>query len=462
MDWLDNSATQTRVRQYYQRLVSLARWWLMLPRTNWVRSRPILDFSVEMVYSQMLRHLQRDILILLLILSVPFSILFGIESFRQAVLYETLPLTTLYVHIANFLLIVAWINAFVRSDKLVAAWFGVICINLVVTIVQMRILGAPGLILFTLLTVCGPLISLRSRHVIALLTGLLVVIVGCGLFLFPDQLNSWTSISSLFMAIVLGFACIGVTIRRFVRQFAQITVDQQQGADQRARLEQRLLDLRQQCEIIMSLEHDLRQPMRTIQGHLSLLELEQAEPARSELVLPALAATRRSERLINNLLDQARADIEQLQPQRQVTSLERIVNSIKHDAMGLARYYSDPPIPVYFETEQVPLYFNVDREQLERALLNLLDNALAYSPPDGVIVVRIWADDQMYLVEVRDQGPGLPANVRSALTIDTENAAPLGLGLRQVQRMVRMHRGYITVDTHQCGAVLRLHLSAEL
>ncbi len=85
-------------------------------------------------------------------------------------------------------------------------------------------------------------------------------------------------------------------------------------------------------------------------------------------------------------------------------------------------------------------------------MLNLLDNALAHSPPHGTITVRARVVNGALQIEVQDDGPGLPAAVRAALASGTP--APC-LRLRQVHRTGAAHGGHIVVATNAHGTTIR-------
>ena len=268
-----------------------------------------------------------------------------------------------------------------------------------------------------------------------------------------DRGQDWLNVAALFTAIMLGLGCVGIVVRRVARQFAQATVQAQAEAVQRAQLQQRMDDLRRRTQLLASLEHDLRQPLRTVEGYLGALLAERTDT--TDLALPALAAAQHTDRLLSNLLDQARAQAQQKPHAPQPTDLAQLWSKIQQIAQGLARYRTDPPIPISFVIEDALPTMRLDAEHVERAILNLLDNALAVSPPDGTITVRARVLPDSVQIEVQDQGPGLPEDVRYALLFDTPSAS-LGLGLQQVQRTVSTHGGQIEVDTSVSGTMIRL------
>jgi signal transduction histidine kinase len=410
------------------------------------------------IYAHMMTRLQRDMLLLMMGLTIPIGLFFSVQLFHNAWLARTMPPAAFFVHTADVGLSVLLASYFLWRGKVAAAWASVLSVSLGVIMAQIWLLREPGLLLFALLSMAGPAITMSARITVALVGGLVAALFLIVSFSFPAYSDAWISIAILYAAIALGFGCIGVVIRRFVRRFAQTTVEIEDAAAQRGKLEQRMDDLNRQIGRIASLEHDLRQPLRAVQGYLATLSAE--APNADELITPALAAARRADRLINNLLDQARAEAHQQRTLRAPLDLARFFAALERTAPGLASYYTDPPVPIEFALAERMPAVAIDSEQLERAILNLLDNALAYSPPDGLVAVHAWATDTDLMIEVRDMGPGLPDAVTRALFAGAapDDGPRPGLGLRQVHSMAQAHGGKLSVDSSADGTTVRIIL----
>jgi signal transduction histidine kinase len=417
-----------------------------------------LEPRAQAIYAQMIARLQRDMLLLLMALTIPVGVFFGAQLFYNVWIARTMPLGAFVVHTVNMLLIVSLAAFFLWRGKIAAAWASVLCASLSAVVLQIWLLHEPGLLLFAVLSMAVPAIVMRLR-VSVLLVGLLVAALYTIMrYTTPAYSDAWVSIAVIFAAIMFGLGCMGIVIRRFVRQFAQATVEIEDAAAQRGKLEQRMDDLHSQINRITSLEHDLRQPLRAVQGYLASLADE--APASGELIAPAQAAAQRADRLINNLLDLAHAEAHQQRGLRTPIELAQLFATLQRTAPGLASYYTDPPVPIEFSLPDRSLKAAVDAEQLERAILNLLDNALAYSPPDGTIAVRAWAAEAELAVEVRDMGPGIPEQVVRALMAgeSAEGHMRPGLGLRQVYRMAQAHGGRLSIEPRARGTTVRVTL----
>jgi signal transduction histidine kinase len=108
-----------------------------------------------------------------------------------------------------------------------------------------------------------------------------------------------------------------------------------------------------------------------------------------------------------------------------------------------------------------------DRTILKQALVNLIDNAVKYSPTKSKILIRVLGNQREAIVEVEDSGPGIPAEHRSRIferfyRVDKARSRAeggTGLGLSIAQWAVTAHGGTIEV---QCdpdrGSIFRIHL----
>jgi len=420
--------------------------------------QPSLSSEAQPVYRQQIAQLQRDLLILLIVLTVPLGTLYSLQLGYAAFGPQRGSIAAFAVNTANVLLSLICMVALMRRGKLAAAWSSIVALSFISILLEITILRNPGILLFALLNLTGLALFAPVRITAALVAVLVAALLVLTRVLDVGAVADWFNVASLFAAIMFVVICIGVVVRRVAAQSAQATVVTQAAAAERGRLHQRVADLHDQAQRIASLEHDLRQPLRTVQGYLHTLVAEQ--PSTVELALPALAAAQRTDRLLTNLLDQARAEAKQTSRAPQSIDLAQVWSNLQNAAQGLACYHTDPPVPIRWEIGAMPARMVLDAEQIERAVLNLLDNALAHSPPHGTIAVRARVVNGTLQIEVQDDGPGLPAAVRAALMSGTP-APCLRLGLQQVQRTVAAHNGHIVVATNAHGTTIRLVLPTQ-
>lgn len=220
-----------------------------------------------------------------------------------------------------------------------------------------------------------------------------------------------------------------------------------------------LLDLqRQQEQLITFIVHDLKNPLTGIQLGLDLLEGSVHEPA-AEVQLRRLRETAGyMGRMIGNILDIGRAEQVgmELHPTRFRVApwLQELLAEVA--APGTAKSNRLTCIcPEDLELE-------ADAELLRRMLLNLLDNAFKYSPDKRPVTVALSHADAALRLEVRDEGPGIPAASRDFVfekfarlaTGERAMGPGSGLGLAFCRMVAEAHRGRIWVEDNPAGGSL--------
>jgi two-component system sensor histidine kinase MprB len=204
-----------------------------------------------------------------------------------------------------------------------------------------------------------------------------------------------------------------------------------------------------QRRLVADASHELRTPLTSLITNLELLAERPDDPTAPALAAAALAEAAELRVLINDLVELARDGRASfhIEDVRLDLVAERVAARAAGRAPGLR-----------YELDCRPTLVRGDPDALERAIGNLVDNALKWSPPDGRI--RISAADGT--VEVSDDGPGIPADdlpfifdrfYRSAKA----RALPgSGLGLAIVRRIADMHGGTVEAILPEHGVKFRL------
>jgi two-component system sensor histidine kinase KdpD len=158
--------------------------------------------------------------------------------------------------------------------------------------------------------------------------------------------------------------------------------------------------------ILRSVSHDFRTPLATMQASLDGLSDRAPEPGeRDELIASLRTELRRLTRLVTNLLDLSRLQAGAAAPHRRLWSPDELV-------AGALDAVDDPRVRVAVPPGLPPV--EVDAVQLQRALSNLVENALKFSPAGEPVVLRASADDAEVAIEVEDRGAGIsPETVES-------------------------------------------------
>ncbi len=160
--------------------------------------------------------------------------------------------------------------------------------------------------------------------------------------------------------------------------------------------------------VLRAVSHDLRSPLMAILTSASALarpDLELDEDDERELVGTILGEAGRLDRVIGNLLDLSRLEAGAARPEPEVWPVDDLV------AQALAQL-GDEGRRVEVELPAEPPATRVDALQIERVLVNLLENALKYSPDDQPVRVQVVETASRVLVRVIDHGPGIPSQER--------------------------------------------------
>lgn len=211
------------------------------------------------------------------------------------------------------------------------------------------------------------------------------------------------------------------------------------------------------------LAHELRTPLTAVIGHVSLLEDPQSSDEvrrRSQQAIRREAD--RMSRLVEDLLELSRLETG--------APLNKRITNVAVEIEGAAAAF----VP-QAEAKQVELNLllsgdlpriEVDRDRFRQVVANLVDNALKFCAPGHRVTVSCHPDGNAVVLEVADNGPGVPAEDLPHLTTRLYRAATgvadaegAGLGLAMVDRIVRLHEGSLELQSAPgAGFVARIRL----
>ncbi|MBN1605118.1 MAG: HAMP domain-containing protein [Polyangiaceae bacterium] len=199
-------------------------------------------------------------------------------------------------------------------------------------------------------------------------------------------------------------------------------------------------------EFAADVAHEFKSPLTSIRGAAELLEEGAADDpgTRARFLRNIRLDTERLDQLVSRLLDLSR--IESSEEPLAAVSLDALVRQ--------AVERSDSPDPaIEYPGTPEPCLVQARPRDLETALLNLLDNALRYSPPGVFVAVEIRTRDEprQIGISVTDRGPGIPIEQQSRIferffTTHLDGGGT-GLGLSIVQSVARAHGGSVEVDS---------------
>jgi two-component system, OmpR family, sensor kinase len=222
--------------------------------------------------------------------------------------------------------------------------------------------------------------------------------------------------------------------------------------------------LRRQREFVADASHELRTPLTSILANLELLQASLEDPAQEDeraMVDSALRSSTRMSRLVGDLLLLARADAGRIGARTRCDLAEVATAAAAEVAPTIGErelmIEGDPPLPV-----------DGNPDELHRMVLNLLDNAVRHTPPGSTIELRLRAEGRNAVVEVADDGPGVPTELREQIferfvrgdgPADTAVGGGSGLGLAIVNAVASSHGGRAEVgESDSSGALFRIRL----
>lgn len=215
--------------------------------------------------------------------------------------------------------------------------------------------------------------------------------------------------------------------------------------------------------ILRAVSHDLRTPLASIKASVS--SLRQSDVAWSAEDIAGFLASIEDDadglnRVVTNLLDLSRLEAGVLRPAVESVSLEEVVpmvvRAFPHDAFRIDVDLQPPAADVV-----------ADAALLERVLVNLVQNALKWSPEGGRVSLRATRSGHIVSVEVVDRGPGIPVDSRETVLQpfhrlgDATTAGGVGLGLAIADRLVHAMDGRLEMaDTPGGGLTVSVRLRA--
>jgi len=219
---------------------------------------------------------------------------------------------------------------------------------------------------------------------------------------------------------------------------------------------------RQRRELIANVSHELRTPITALQAVLENLVdgVAAADPA---TLRTALAQTERLGRLVTELLDLSRIEAGVVPLACEEVRLADLIAGVVAEAeVAASAADRDVVFATAVRPEDATVY--ADRERLHQVLVNLLDNAARHSPSGGMVSIRANRGAGGVVIEVGDQGPGIPADDRyrvfERFTRGVRaTGGGTGLGLAIAQWVVELHAGTISVvDAPGPGCHIRVAL----
>ncbi len=215
-----------------------------------------------------------------------------------------------------------------------------------------------------------------------------------------------------------------------------------------------LASRKRQEELMHFIVHDLRSPLTNVLTGLQTLRQMrngQMDESEQELLDMALVSSNRILTLVNSLLDLPRLENRKMPVQTQEVRVDDLVNN---SLAVVALWAAQNRVNIVYEPDPQVQTVIADPDITTRVLVNLLSNALKYTPPDSTITIRVrTSNNGMVTFSVTDQGPGIPPEWvekvfdKYAQVEARKEGASTGLGLTFCQLAVEAQKGRIWIES---------------
>jgi signal transduction histidine kinase len=212
---------------------------------------------------------------------------------------------------------------------------------------------------------------------------------------------------------------------------------------------------RAKSDFVQMVTHELRSPLSAVQSMLRLLEQGYVGPVTSEQQDLIQRSQRRISfllSLVKDLLELAAGKVEQLRGEKKEVVLNETITKVAELMQSSAE---EKGLEWKVEIAEEPLVLVGIEEGLERVFMNLVSNAVKYTPAGGSVAVKAWSENDQIKVEVSDTGIGIPEEAlprifnefyraKNAKAMEMEGT---GLGLAIAKDVVEQHGGQISVES---------------
>ncbi|EHI96983.1 histidine kinase [Clostridium sp. DL-VIII] len=207
-----------------------------------------------------------------------------------------------------------------------------------------------------------------------------------------------------------------------------------------------------QEDFILNISHDLRSPLNII---LSIVQCYKDDYKDS---LEHIDIIKRNAykilKLINNLIDTTKLEQRHYNIKRE--NLD-IINLIEWDISSIDKYAKQKNISLVFDTNVEECIMAVDPEAIDRIIMNLISNAIKFSPRESSIYINAWKSINQITISIRDEGMGIPKEeqdtifnrfIQSSRNKRNENSGS-GIGLDLVRYLTKAHNGSIELKSEE-------------
>jgi signal transduction histidine kinase len=210
---------------------------------------------------------------------------------------------------------------------------------------------------------------------------------------------------------------------------------------------------RLKSEMVRMTSHDLKNPLQAAMANLDLLNDDLADvedPEIHQSIQIIEKQLQRMNRIISGILD-----LERVKSGRPTTEICSPLRIVKHTLDELGHLAKDQKILLEETIESDIPNFVGDHDQFQRALINLVENAIKFTPIGGTVSVDVYKQDSNVIFRVSDTGVGIPDDLQQKVfdrffrgkQKGVEHISGSGLGLSLVKAVVENHRGKVWLES---------------
>lgn len=204
-------------------------------------------------------------------------------------------------------------------------------------------------------------------------------------------------------------------------------------------------------DLIANISHDLRTPLAIIQGYIETLQMKEdtlSLEERKDYLSKINSSSERLAKLIAQLFEYSKLEANQIEPQKEPFLISELANDVHRNYQVLAQK-KNISLSLNMRS-QIPLVF-ADISLVERAIQNLMDNALKFTPEGGEVTVEVKLNKKDVEISIKDSGPGIDKEHQQLVferyrqTKTGKEKEGAGLGLAIVRKIMELHNASIKV-----------------
>ncbi len=247
-----------------------------------------------------------------------------------------------------------------------------------------------------------------------------------------------------------------------------LALEKEYANKEKAKAEIRAKNEELHANLLRSISHDLRTPLTSISGNAGILlnsedtlDTDQRKSIYHDIYQDALWLIN----LVENLLSITRIENGTMKLNKTTELLDEVIQEALKYTQRM--HYNHP---ILYTTDDELILVKIDLRLMIQVLDNILDNANKYAPDGTPVEIKTRMDDDMVVIDIIDQGPGIEDNKKDKVfemfyignTKVADSRRSLGLGLALCKSIVSAHEGTIQiVDNKPCGAIFKITLPIE-